>query len=83
MKQQYDNTIVTLKVDKQGRLCAWAGNVQSELRYDKFGKLVAKNGALYRLEGHDKDVIMAKLPDYIALLVERGFSMVLSRKGIA
>jgi len=75
---------LTLKQDRHGRLCLWPGNVQSRIVVDDSGQhVVPGEGALARLEGHDKHHVQSRLTDQIKDLLEQGFSVVLKREEVA
>lgn len=55
---------VTLKLDKHNRLCAWPGNVQSQIYTDDNNQLVVRNvGALFRL---DRELLKMHIISYLA-----------------
>lgn len=74
---------LTLKQDRHGRLCIWAGSVQSQIIKDDHGEFsVPGQGSLARLEGHDRYHVISKLEARLVQLLENGYAMVLRREEV-
>ena len=76
-------TKVTLKLDRDGRLCVWPGNVQSQIVLDdKKHPYVPNIAAIGRYDGRERYHILTRLETRVSKLLQEGASVVLKREEV-